>query len=590
MTTLRYNTGGQIRNVGPMIQTADFITPDDTKTAAVISSLEVSFNGSTMASPSTSTVSLNSNGTYKVTWDIADTLTMGDMDWQIFTADVLMAYGSIEVVSQDYFDGKFTIALPRVNVEQILTEKLIETVAGRIALNLGFYFNNQGGITSKVVNNVGDLLSILSTALTEATSGRISNNFEFFYRNLDNQTTKIVDNVGSSIITGPVSTVATGGTVIVGTEINDYQATQETGGLRWRTTQSGGPLMTTIMKFVIPVGGEPCKDLRFSMNIDTANNRTVEVAVFDWVAVQYDILQVAVDTNGQLAPIIIANLDSKYTEVGTNAVDVRFQGNNTQNGHFFEIDYAEAIFVADTGSIPSASEIAILTAEVLGYLHGNGIWNGLDAQSGVVVGIDGTQKLVTLDSGPASDDVFNGMFFIASDDTSEDIDGSYIVDYDGTTKIITLHEALAFTVGVGDNYRIIANPPVDVEAFNGELIPETTAGNVATNFGLYFDNDNLAPALARLDKTLLRVDSDVNEGVIQTAVLEMNVDGLTFNDLNNIQLSWVMGKFRFNKTTGNTEYYFQDNTTVIFEIHTELLAGDNITEKTRVSFNPPVAP
>ena len=141
----------------------------------------------------------NSNGTYTITWDTADTDTLGDMDWQIFFAGALMAYGTIEVVNQFYYDFKFGTDPFPVNVTQIL-----------------------------------------GTDLAETTSGNFATNMTTFYDNADALTAKTVDDVGGKIFLGPVPVFSNGSTITTGTEVGTHTNTHELDSNVWRVNDNTG--------------------------------------------------------------------------------------------------------------------------------------------------------------------------------------------------------------------------------------------------------------------------------------------------------------------------------------------------------------
>jgi hypothetical protein len=526
--------------LGPFVDDTDFKTPE---TALTINATDVriSKNGGAFAAATGSSTVHGENGYYLGTLAVANVDTLGSLDINVNVAGALSVYDSFTIEVANQYNSKFTSSLQQVNLGQIL-----------------------------------------STPITETTAGNFATNMSTFYDNADALTTKTVDDVGSSIIVGPVETFSTGSTVTTGTEDGVHTNTHAANGLYWGVTDTGTGILGELQYNINGGVGNPMKNLEFLLRYNAGGNRQMNIQLYNYNTAGFDTIQTITTTGVNYNPFIYTNLNADYTD-SNGDVRVQFQTTTNQNGDFFSINLGQAIYEADTGSVPSAQEIAVETEAYLAALHGRDIWNGLDVQQGDIVSVT-NQTTFVLDDGPNQDDVFVGGFLIVRSSTfPANSSGTYITDWDQLTKTITIAEALPFIVQANDEYRVVGNPPVNLDAIRGSLITETTKGNVASNVSTFFDNADVLTTKT-VDEVGTIAATTANKTVIQDAMNELPVDTLTFEDFLNIGLSVFAGKFVANTTTGDTTFNRQDGTTPTIVINT--VAVGNTSTRTLTSYTP----
>lgn len=528
--------------LGPFVSDTDFKTP---QTALTINPTDVriSKNGSAFADATGSSTVHGENGFYRCTLAIANVDTLGTLDVHVDVTGALSVYDSFTVEVANQYNSKFTSSLQQVDVRQYI-----------------------------------------GANITETTPGNYSSNNSTFWDNGDALTTKIVNNVGTTVLTGPVDEFSNNSTIVSGTQGGTHTDTHALDGVQWTITAAGGTGINAELLYNIDSGNSgPMKSYEVYLQVSSGNNRFVTVSLYNYTTVQFDVFRTVGDTGGSSNLLVLGSLPPDYTDTNGD-VRARFQGQNVNDGDFFGIDLASAIYEADTGSIPSASEIAYEVNQVLSTEHGDANWNGLDRLFGKIGTVTSpTQFIIT--NGSSFDDAYNGSFFIIqSTSNPNNLAGAYVADYVASSGLITISEAPPFTVVPGDEFRIISNPPVNIDAVKGRLLSETTQGNIANNISTFFDNNDILSS-----KTLEDIGTIVNnatsKATIQAALDELPVDTLTYKDLNYIALSIFAGKFESNTSTGDLTYFAQDNTTQTVSTNTSAVA--NITTRTRNSYTPP---
>jgi|TARA_Y100000310_G_scaffold127848_3_gene126990 hypothetical protein len=530
--------------LGPFVDDTDFKTAETGLTINA-TDVRISKNGGTFVAATSSSTVHGENGYYLCTLATGNVDTLGSLDINVNVAGALAVYDSFTVEVANQYNSKFTTNLQQTNVTQYL-----------------------------------------GTNITESTAGRIATNNSTFWDNNDSLTTKTVDNVGSSIIVGPVETFSTGRLVTTGTENGVHTNTHAANGLYWGTTDTGTGILSELQYNINGGVGNPMKNLEFFMRYQSGGNRQMNILLYNYNTAGFVIVRTITSTGTNYDPFIFTSLDADYTD-SNGDVRVQFQTTTNQNNDLFSIDLGQAIYEADTGSVPSAQEIAVETEAYLAALHGRDIWNGLDLQHGDIVSVT-NQTTFILDDGPNQDDVFVGGFLVARSATfPSNSSGTYITDWDQGTRQITIAEPLGFTVQANDGYRVVANPPVNLDAIRGSLITESSQGRVAGNVSQFFDNADSATAKT-VDDVGTLANTTANKTVIQEAMNELTVDTLTFEDFLNIGLSVFSGKFTLNTATGNTIFHRQNGSDQTIEINT--VTAGNITTRTLVGYTPPPAP
>lgn len=375
------------------------------------------------------------------------------------------------------------------DLKQILSTALTETTPGNIGSNFKTLFDNNNVLTTRLLDDIGNMSRILNTLLVESSGGRIAGNVDFFFNNTDLQTVKVVNDVGGGAILAPVSIVANSQTLISGTIASGgFADTQAKDQVSVKVDVAAG-IMEYRLNFNVGAG-TLFQDMEVSIRVNTTGNRSMVIELFNINTVVFDTFKVVNNTAGIYETQFVTSLAADYTAANGDVV-MNFLSVDMQNGQSIEIDFARVVFEGESGSIPTAIENAVATEALLSALHGTALWNGIDIIESTVESVTSPTVIVLTSGNESANDLYKGSFYLVTDSADDTLKGaSLITGYTASTRTVTLANAVGFTQIPGDFVRIIGNPPANLHAILDTVISETTLGRIANNQSLFWDNND----------------------------------------------------------------------------------------------------
>jgi hypothetical protein len=104
---LRKATAGQVRTIGPFVDSADFITPLNALTLSNTDILLKKNGASSGSKNSGGATADGSHGLYHLTWDATDTATVGELAFSVFESGALAVWGTYVVLEEAVYDLLF---------------------------------------------------------------------------------------------------------------------------------------------------------------------------------------------------------------------------------------------------------------------------------------------------------------------------------------------------------------------------------------------------------------------------------------------------------------------------------------------------
>ncbi len=142
-----------------------------------------------------------------------------------------------------------------------------------------------------------------------------------------------------------------------------------------------------------------------------------------------------------------------------------------------------------------------------------------DVLANTSVDVVTTQTSMTLDAGPAEDDVLNGHYAIFTDNVDGSRKGTAVVsDWTGSTLTLTLEAGAQFTIASGDRCQVVANPETSANVVSLDTAAINSIRDAITGGAYALDTDT---------NGRVRVVSGTGAGEIDLDTGAVTVDALT---------------------------------------------------------------
>lgn len=247
-----------------------------------------------------------------------------------------------------------------------------------------------------------------------------------------------------------------------------------------------GISVSFIVNFAIGSGNFPFEVVAI-INHEANGNRNGLWEIFNFDTVGFDTISL-VPNNGVDSLFVSRNLPSgdatDYSDASGN-VQFRFTTDAVSTSNM-QVDFLEVTAVTEQGDIPTAAEIAAITAVTLGQIHGSGNWEGDYTKVQEIESITSQTEFVltgSIDGIPAGSFLF--VYDGAAVSNSGQVSARYITNYQADTpsvglSTVTIDTAQSFTVTEDMRTQIRLNLPVNVDAIDFDR-------DAATNLKNQFD-------------------------------------------------------------------------------------------------------